>query len=58
MAHQEERRSFWRRVVDAITRRGRHDDVVVTSPPATEEDVRRVEELDKQYGWERFREKP
>lgn len=58
MAHQEERRSLWRRMVDAMTRRERQDDIVVSSPPATEEDIRRVQELDRKYGWERFREKP
>jgi hypothetical protein len=33
------------------------EDLVVESPPVTDRDVRRVQELDRKYGWERFREK-
>lgn len=56
MARDAGDRSLWRRIVEALTRKERRD-LVVPDAPVTPDDVRRVQELDAQHGWEEFREK-
>jgi hypothetical protein len=55
MARDAGDRPLWRRILEAITRRTRRD-LVVPNAPVTPEDIRRVQELDAQYGWGEFRE--